>query len=49
MGGGGPGAGAAGGGEAEWRLPGPADIGSYSCYDAAALLPSIVTISSYHL
>ena len=29
---------------AEWRLPGPADIGSYSCYDAAALLPS-----SYHL
>ena len=31
---------------AEWRLPGPADIGSYSCYDAAALLPSIVTIYS---
>ena len=29
---------------AEWRLPGAADIGSYSCYDAAALLPSIVTI-----
>ena len=24
---------------AEWRLPGPADIGSYSCYDAAVLLP----------